>query len=172
MAYSNEDIIVQTVTAEVIHADCSQNVKGALAPPEQPDLSDSENTETANTETASEGHQDDGIAQTGSPPIDTPDSRPTPGQREVGAQNADDTHGDVVDTVSEMELPTDSQLGIDWSQLENSLSIDGGSKRDRKVLQSSAEEDSDGMVKIGTGSVVNSFFSRSKKKREDEDGIE
>ena len=46
---------------------------------------------------------------------------------------------------------------------------DGGTKRECKEVASTEDESDSGVVRIGTGSVVNSLYSKNRKKLKDED---
>lgn len=146
--------------AQVLHSNCSQNVKGALASPEH-------------TDSASEG----GIPM-------SMNSRPTPGQKVDDERNKETTvttsmENDNLETQSLLDSLLTSQEKLEAQKLLESASqmgssqameeIDGGIKRDRGALQSSTEEESDtNVIRLGIGSVVNSLFSRSKKKKRDD----
>ena len=144
--------------AQVLHSNCSQNVKGALASPEH-------------TDSASEG----GIPMSMS-------SGPTPGQK-VDEKNKETVttsmENDNLEAQSLLDSLLTSQEKLEAQKLLESASqmgssqameeIDGGIKRDRGALQSSTEEESDtNVIRLGIGSVVNSLFSRSKKKKRDD----
>ena len=150
---------------QVLHSNCSKNVRGALASPEH-------------TDSASEG----GISMS---------SRPTPGQKDgeerihTGEKNMEtivttsmenDNMEAQILLESMLQKPQENleaqRLLESTSQVGSSQAMDetdGGSKRNRGALQSSTEEESDSnIIRFDIGSVVNSLFSRTKKKKKDD----
>ena len=111
-------------------------------------------------------------------------SRPTPGQKVNEERNKETTvttsmENDNLEAQSLLDSLLTSQEKLEAQKLLESASqmgssqameeIDGGIKRDRGALQSSTEEESDtNVIRLGIGSVVNSLFSRSKKKKRDD----
>ena len=127
------------IVAEVSHRDCSQVERNDR------NIENREKSDQEYTETASEGEDMD---------LST-DSRPTPGQR-VAIENG--TKEQVIDP----------QLASSSLQVGSSTILSGGMKRDSKVLQSSAEEDTGGTIRFDIGSVVNSFWNKARKKKKDD----
>ena len=61
----------------------------------------------------------------------------------------------------------DGKLTKEQEQL---WTVIGSSKRDRHVMQSSGTEDeAENTIRVGFGSLVNSFFNRSNKKQKEDD---
>ena len=132
-----------TIVAEVSHRDCSQVVKNDR------NLEKKEKSDQEYTESASEGEDMEFSA----------DSRLTPGQR--------DAEKDDIENFSTKEQVIDPQLASSSLQVGSSTILSGGMKRDSKVLQSSAEEDTEGTIRLGLGSYVNSFWNKARKKKKD-----
>ena len=178
------------VVAEVLHRNISQEVKGAMPSPKDSYssndefvtkfiLSDgsqiiveetsSEHTDTAITETASEVNEFVGRS---SPPVFPKDSVPMLGQKTVVEKLIDivPTYIDATDT-QQME-DTSSQLWSLEAQMKGSptslIPMDSGTKRDRKEVIST-EDDSDSIAKLGLDTVVNSLYSKSRKKMKAKD---
>ena len=89
--------------------------------------------------------------------LDSVDSRPTPGQRITEKDTYNGTKEQVIDP----------QLASSSFQVGSSAMMSGSMKRDSKALQSSAE-DIEGAIRLGIGSVVNSFWNKARKKKKDD----
>ena len=77
-----------------------------------------------------------------------------------------DTEKDDVENCTKEQV-IDPQLASSSLQVGSSTILSGGMKRDSKVLQSSAEEDTEGTIRLGLGSYVNSFWNKARKKKKD-----
>ena len=132
-----------TIVAEVSHRDCSQVVRNGR------NLEKKGKSDPEYTESASEGEEMEF----------SEDSRPTPGQR---VTEKDDIENGTKEQVVDLQLASSSL------QVGSSAILSGSMKRDSKVLQSSAEEDTEGTIKFGIGSVVNSFWNKARKKKKDD----
>ena len=137
-----EDFRQLTIVAEVSHRDCSQVVR------KDRNLEKKEKSDPEYTESASEGEEME-LSE---------DSRPTPGQRVTEKDIEKSTKEQVVDL----------QLASSSLQVGSSAILSGSMKRDSKALQSSAEEDTEGAIRFGIGSVVNSFWNKARKKKKDD----
>ena len=137
-----EDFRQLTIVAEVSHRDCSQVVRNDR------NLEKKEKSDPEYTESASEGEEME-VSE---------DSRPTPGQRVTEKDIENSTKEQVVDL----------QLASSSLQVGSPAILSGSMKRDSKALQSSAEEDTEGTIRFGIGSVVNSFWNKARKKKKDD----
>ena len=95
-----------------------------------------------------------------SPPTD---SGLTPGQR-IRENLIDEDHTPMEDATAS------SQLGSSITQMDGStpsaVSADGGIKRDSKNVISTEDDSDSEVIKLETGYIVNSLYSRVKKKKQ------
>ena len=132
-----------TITADVMHRDCSQVEK-----------KDPETTETASEGEDMESSRDSGI---------------TPAQRineEIINEEMEFENEDL-----ELQLTpssqVDPQLVASSSQVGPSGKVQSGVKRDNNDLLSGTDEEAENIVRVDAGSLVNSFFSKARKKLKD-----
>ena len=190
---AGEDDISQEVgkviAVEVLHRDCSQEVKGAMTSPKETYqfeellsgiiLSDGsqliveeemspEHTDTAITETASEAEKD--VVQA-SPSSFPQDSRLTPGQKNGKEIDNEIDSTDAMET--EMEKSSGQLLDSLVTEMRGSLTPpkppDSGNKRQRMQGVSTEDDSDNGFKKVGVGPVGKSPTNRSKKKSRPED---
>ena len=125
-----------------MHQDCSQVGKKDINQEKK------EKPDPECTESASEGEEMEFL--------DSVESRPTPGQRF--------TEKDDIKNGTKEQI-VDPQLASSSSQVGYSAMLPGSMKRDRGALQSGFEGDT---IKVGIGSVVNSFWNKARKKKKDD----
>ena len=183
---ASDQEVLKVIEVEILHRDCSQEVKGAIPSPKEAYQLDKivsitlddgsqliveeekspEHTDTAVTESASETEKD--VVQ-GSPSSISQDLTITPGQNIGNEMDKGNNSTEAMETEIEN---SSGQLGSLVAQMRGSLTpltpSDSGTKRQQ--LQGMSTDDSDnGFKTVGIGPGSKSPTNRSKKKSRPED---